>query len=144
MHGKRQISVRATTQQIKPDLYPNVDDDATIILQYENMQAIIQASWNWPFSRKDMEVYGQTGYLIATNGSDLRMRLQNDKSESVKKIDPLNKPYDNPFSYFSAIVRGKLKMEDYDPTSLQNNMIVMEILEAAKESARTSKTIYLK
>jgi predicted dehydrogenase len=144
MNGKRPISVKAITQQIKPDLYPNVDDDATIILQYENMQGIIQASWNWPFSRKDMEVYGQNGYLIATNGSDMRLRLQKDRSETSEKIDAIRKPLDNPFSYFSAIVRGKIKMEDYDPTSLQNNMIVMEILEAAKESARTSRTVYLK
>ena len=144
MHGKRPISVSAFTQQIKPGLYPDVDDDATIILQYENMQGIIQASWNWPFSRKDMEVYGQTGYLIATNGSDLRIRLQGDKKESNKKINVRTKPRDNPFSYFAAIVKGKLKMEVYDPTSLQNNMIVMEILEAAKESARTSKMVYLK
>ena len=144
MHGERPISVRATTQQIKPDLYPDVDDDATIILQYKNMQGIIQASWNWPFSRKDMEVYGQTGYLIATNGSELRIRLQGDKGETNKKINDRPKPQNNPFSYFAAIVRGKLKMEDSDPSSLQNNMIVMEILEAAKESARTSKTVYLK
>lgn len=144
MNGEKPKSVSAFTQQIKPDLYSDVDDDATIILQYENMQGIIQASWNWPFSRKDMEVYGQTGYLIATNGSDMRLRLQNDKTETSEKIDALRKPLDNPFSYFSAIVRGNLKMEDYDPTSLQNNMIVMEILEAAKESARTSRTVYLK
>ena len=144
MNGKRPSSVRAITQQIKPVLYPDVDDDATIILQYENMQGIIQASWNWPFSRKDMEVYGRTGYLIATNGTDMRLRLQNDKFEVNEKIKARNEPLDNPFSYFSAIIRGTVKMEDYDPTSLQNNMIVMEILEAAKESARTSKTVYLK
>jgi predicted dehydrogenase len=144
MNGEKPKSVSAFTQQIKPDLYPDVDDDATIILQYKNTQGIIQASWNWPFSRKDMEVYGQTGYLIATNGSDMRLRLQNDKTETKEKIDALRKPFDNPFSYFSAIVNGNLKMEEYDPTSLQNNMIVMEILEAAKESARTSRTVYLK
>lgn len=143
MEGERPISVRAVTQQIKPDLYPDVDDDATIILQYENMQGIIQASWNWPFSRKDMEVYGKTGYLIATNGTDLRIRLEKDKMESNKKIENRIRPLDNPFSYFHSIVRGTIKMEDYDPTSLNNNMIVMEILEAAKKSAQTSKTVYL-
>ena len=144
MHGKRPVSVYAITQQIKPNLYSEVDDDATIILQYENMQGIIQASWNWPFSRKDMEVYGQTGYLIATNGNDLSLRLKNDKTETNEKVKNKIKPYDNPFSYFSAIVHGKLKMAAYEPTSLQNNMIVMEILEAAKLSAKTSKTVYLK
>jgi predicted dehydrogenase len=144
MQGKRPISVSAFTQQIKPDLYPEVDDDAIIILQYENMQAIIQASWNWPFSRKDIEVYGQNGYLIAVNGSEMRFRLARERSETIEKINKLEKPYDNPFSYFSAIVKGKLIMKKYEPTSLQNNMIAMEILDAAKESARTSKIVYLK
>ena len=34
MDGQRPISVTATTQQIKPDIYPRVDDEATIILTY--------------------------------------------------------------------------------------------------------------
>src|SRR5208282_5145970 len=51
----------AVAQRIKPDIYPRVDDEATIVLTYPHAQAILQASWNWPFSRKDMEVYGKTG-----------------------------------------------------------------------------------
>jgi len=41
-----------------------VDDDATIVLAYPHAQAVIQASWNWPFGRKDMEVYGATGMRL--------------------------------------------------------------------------------
>ena len=52
------------TQQLKPEKYPNVDDEGTIILTYPHAQAIIQGSWNWPFDRKDMEVYGATGSLM--------------------------------------------------------------------------------
>ncbi len=62
MHGELPVSVTAVTQQIKPDVYPHVDDEATILLAYPHAQAIIQASWNWPFGRKDMEVYGAKGY----------------------------------------------------------------------------------
>ena len=57
-------TVTAVTQQIKPAIYPHVDDEATVIVTYPRAQAIIQASWNWPVDRKDMEVYGQTGYAI--------------------------------------------------------------------------------
>src|SRR2546425_1549001 len=64
MDGRRPDAVTAVTQRIKPDVYPRVDDEATIVLTYPNAQAIVQASWNWPFSRKDMEVYGQKGYAI--------------------------------------------------------------------------------
>src|SRR6266566_4681715 len=57
MDGQRPTSVTAVTQQIKPEIYPRVDDEATIILTYPKAQAILQPSWNWPFDRKDMEVY---------------------------------------------------------------------------------------
>src|SRR3989449_6261211 len=52
MDGRRPDSVTAVMQQIKPDIYPRVDDEATILLTYPKAQAIVQASWNWPFSRK--------------------------------------------------------------------------------------------
>ena len=64
MDGRRPTTVTAVTQQIKPNLYPRVDDEATVILTYPRAQAILQASWNWPFDRKDIEVYGRTGYVL--------------------------------------------------------------------------------
>jgi hypothetical protein len=30
------------------------DDEATILLEYLKAEGIIQASWNWPFNRKDL------------------------------------------------------------------------------------------
>ncbi len=51
MKGTEPLSVTAITQQIKPEVYPAVDDEATIILRYPQAQVIIQASWNWPFNR---------------------------------------------------------------------------------------------
>ena len=61
MNNQRPTSVTAVTQTIKPNIYKQVDDEATIIMEYPSAQAIIQASWNWPYSRKDMEIYGKTG-----------------------------------------------------------------------------------
>ena len=74
MNGQRPQTVTAVTQQIKPEIYSRVDDEATIVLTYPKAQAIIQASWNWPFDRKDMEVYGQTGYAITVKRDDIRVR----------------------------------------------------------------------
>ena len=81
MDGQRPQTVTAVTQQIKPDIYPHVDDEATIILTYPKAQAIVQASWNWPFGRKDMEVYGQTGYAITVLRNDIRVRRGGDSRE---------------------------------------------------------------
>jgi predicted dehydrogenase len=143
MKGERPEYVTAVTQQIKPDLYPKVDDEATIVVVYRKAQGIIQASWNWPYNRKDMEVYAQKGYVIGDR-SGLKMRLTYDGPEEYKKADSLPKPYHDPFAYFAAVVRNEITVNKSDLSALENNMIVMEILEAAKQSAKEGKAIYLK
>lgn len=142
MNGRRPLSVSAVTQQIKPDVYPRVDDEATIILTYPEAQGIIQASWNWPFNRKDMEVYGRTGYVHADDASTLRVRTAGADVEQRLTTGPLPAPHDDPFAYLAAVVRGELD-PGADLSSLETNLIVMEILDAAMRSARTGKTIYL-
>ena len=142
--GQRPGSVLAITQQIKPAIYPQVDDEATILLLYPTMQGIIQASWNWPFNRKDMEVYGSTGYVFTDNRADLRIRLKEDKAERKDSLKERKAPYDDPFALFAAVVHGEITLPAYDLSSLENNMIVMEILEAAKKSAKTGKAVKLK
>lgn len=143
MQGKRPASVTAVTQQIKPDIYPKVDDEATIILTYPQTQGVIQASWNWPVNRKDMEVYGKTGYIHALNSTDMRMRLHEKQPEEIKKAQPKQAPYDDPFAYLAAVVKGKIQVKPTDLSALENNMIVMEILDAAKRSAATGKQVML-
>ena len=140
MDGRRPDSVTAVTQQIKPDVYPRVDDEATIILTYPRAQAIIQASWNWPFSRKDMEVYAQKGYAITVGRDQLRVRLP-EKEETSAEAKPLEKSKEDSVSYLRAVLLGGMKPEGL--SSLETNVIVAEILDAARRSAATGKTISL-
>ena len=142
--NQRPVSVSATLQQIKPDIYPRVDDEATIVVTYPYAQAIIQASWNWPIGRKDMEVYGATGYVKALNAHDFVYRLSARQPETNEKLPALTAPVDDPFRYFAAAVRGTVKVAATDLSSLENNLIVVEILEAARKSAASGKTIKLK
>lgn len=142
MKGKRPISVMAVTQQIKPDRYPHVDDEATIIVQYPQAQGIIQASWNWPISRKDTEVYGQTGYVHTIDGSRMRQRMAEGDPESTLTAPALPAPVDDPFRYLAAVVRGTWKPAQ-DLSSLEINLVAMEILDAAIRSARQGKVIQL-
>jgi predicted dehydrogenase len=172
MHDQRPLTVTAVTQRNKPDIYPRVDDEATIVVQYPKAQGIIQASWNWPFGRKDFEVYGERGLAVATGGAGLRVRLplpdqQGSQApaapqvtqagqagqaaparqrppvpeEQTVKPEPLPADEQNSLSYLTAVVRGQRKSTGL--SSLENNMIVTEILEAARESARTGKTVTL-
>jgi scyllo-inositol 2-dehydrogenase (NADP+) len=138
--GRRPDTVTAVTQQIKPDIYPRVDDEATIILSYPRAQAIVQASWNWPFSRKDMEVYGQSGYAITLGRDQVRVRLP-EKEEKLMDAKPLAAPYEDSVSYLRAVVLNGLK--PVGPSSLETNVIVTEILDAARRSAATGKTVLL-
>ncbi|MGB6596315.1 MAG: Gfo/Idh/MocA family oxidoreductase [Candidatus Acidiferrum sp.] len=140
MDGHRPDTVTAVTQHIKPEIYPRVDDDATIILTYPKAQAILQASWNWPFSRKDMEVYGQIGYIITVQRDDVRVRLP-DKEEKLKDGKPLDPRESDSVSYLRAVVLDGMPPRGL--SSLETNMIVTEILDAARQSAATGKTIRL-
>jgi predicted dehydrogenase len=141
MDNERPLAVTALTQTEKPAIYAHVDDEATILVSYRQAQGVIQGSWNWPFSRKDFEVYGETGYAIATGGDNLHVRLGGAKTEETRTPAELNPAEADSLSYLVAVARGQLKPGGL--SSLENNVIVVEILAAARESARTGRTIRL-
>ena len=140
MGGQRPQTVTAVTQQIKPDIYPRVDDEATIILTYPKAQAMIQASWNWPIDRKDMEVYGQTGQLITVKRDNLRVQRAGQNEEQLA-AKPISAPYDDELAYFRAVILDGAKEDEL--SSLETNVTVTEILDAARRSASEGKTILL-
>ncbi len=142
MHGEAPTSVTAVGQTDKPNIY-GVYDDATIILRYPKAQAVLMPSWNWPFSRKDSEVYGATGYVVTVGPSHLRTRLAGQAEETTSEAPPLAPPNDSSMRYLAAVVNGQLKPQG-DLTALDTNLIVMQILDAARESAKTGRTVVLK
>jgi predicted dehydrogenase len=147
MKGVKPISVVAVTQQLQPENNPQVDDESTIILTYANAKATIQASWNWPIGRKDMEVYGKNGAIYADNRNDLRIRISEGYDgyrESKKRLDELPQPHNDPFSHFAAVIHHEIELPAYHPSSLENNMVVMEILDAARRSARKKRAVEIK
>ena len=140
MDNRRPDTVTAVTQRIKPEIYSEVDDEATIILTYPKAQAILQASWNWPFDRKDMEVYGQTGYAITVKRDSVRVRLAK-QEEKLIDAKPLDSQESDSVNYLRAVVLDG--MQPRGLSSLETNIIVTEILDAARQSAATGKTIQL-
>lgn len=141
MRGEKPIAVTAVTRHYKTDEYPKVDDDATIIVEYPNCTGLIEASWNWPFSIKDMEVFCETGYLHAFDNINISSRKR-EKILDSKQAAPLQSPIDDPINYLTAVLHHQLTGTN-DQSSLQYNMIVMQILDAAKRSAATGKKIEL-
>lgn len=142
MHGETPQTVTAVVNHDKPQIYPRVDDDSTIILQYPHVQAVIMGSWNWPFSRKDMEVYGATGYAITVAADQVRIRHEHDSEEHLESAPSLPARERDSLSYLAAVLRGQLVPKG-DLNALDTNVIVMQILDAARESARTGRSVKL-
>ena len=142
MDGETPLSVSAVTKQLQPNLYPEVDDEADIILNYKNAIAIVQASWNWPFSLKQMDVYGRAGYAKAIDSERIEVRKADESEAQMLKGENLTAPYDDPLHYMAAILNGEVQ-EGNSPSSLKTNMAVSEILDAARQSAQTGKAVSL-
>lgn len=133
MNDQRPESVLAQAGNLRPDIYPKVEDEATILLTYSNAQAVVQASWNLPFSERSLQIYGSTGYVFAPQMDLLRFRFAGTRESELQlqsQADPGISTDD--ISGLIAVVRGEIKPTG--PSSLAANLIVTEILDAARKS----------
>lgn len=142
MSGAAPQSVTAVTQQLQPDFYPKVDDEANVILAYPRTVAIIQASWNWPFDVKQMDAYGATGYAKSINRGQIEVRRDHENDAHLSTASPVRAPYDDPLHYLAAVIRGDISDAD-SLSSMKTNILVSEILDAARRSAQSGKTVKL-
>ncbi|HEY4989504.1 MAG TPA: Gfo/Idh/MocA family oxidoreductase [Opitutaceae bacterium] len=140
MDGRRPTSVFAVTQNFQPDVYKKVEDEATIVVTYPHTQAIIQASWNWPYGRKDMDIYGSRGALRLPDRNSVFLRV-GEEPETTVPAPSLAAPNADALSYLVAVVRRQI--EPAGLSSIGVNLVVTEILDAARESARTGRRVDL-
>src|SRR5882762_10118106 len=137
----RPKGVQAIAQRFKVSQHNKVDDDATILLEYPDAMVIVEASWNWPHSMGQVQVFGPKGSFLATR-SRLFYRPTEDRGKTGLEGEPiaLNAPQgatSNPVAYFVDCIRHDKPIED--PLSTRLNVQVMEILDAARESVRTGR-----
>jgi hypothetical protein len=69
------------------------------------------------------------------------VRLPGARAEETRKPPDLKPPEADSISYLIGVARGEFKPSGL--SSLDNNVVVVEILNAARESARTGRTITL-
>ena len=140
LNGETPLRVSCIAKQSKPNRYPKVDDDTTIILDYAKQKVIIQASWNWSHNRKDMQIYGTYGYVDCKNSTD--MMLMKTEQIGVRKhiAQPISEAKKDPFRLLYEVVYKDYILEPYSLYSIENNLIVSKILSLATESSRTQKT----
>ena len=141
MQGQRPLSVTAVTRQLQPEVYPKVDDEADVLLSYKNAVAILQGSWNWPFNIKDMDVYGRTGFVKTIRNDQIEIRRDGENEGRISRAVALSTPDDDPLHYLEAVIHGQ--SEEGSLSSLQTNVVVSEILDAARQSSQTGQTVKL-
>lgn len=143
LDGQKPKSVFAVIRHFKPKIYPRVEDDATVVLTYPTATVILEPSWDWPFNVKDLDIYGQKGYVFVPEPDVMRVRIQdrNNGDEQDVTPPPLQGYNTDQLSYLAAVVHGEI--EPAGLASLDVNMTVMEILDAARRSAETGKAVKL-
>ncbi len=142
MHGELPETVSAITKQLQPDIYPKTDDEADVILNYKSAVALVQGSWSWPFDVKNMDVYGRTGYVKTLKADHVEVRKESDPDGRVQQVSAPAAPYDDPLHYLAAVIHGEIQ-EKGDLSSLETNVIVSQILDAARQSAHTGRAVHL-
>lgn len=118
-------------QHTQPELYPGIEDAATLILRYPETEVVVQAAWNWPHHVKDMDIYGTDGYALNFHRDSVEVRTEIATPQEVQRriaAPPLPPELASPFRYFAEVVRGRVKVEKYGLYGLENNLVVMGVL----------------
>jgi predicted dehydrogenase len=136
MSGERPTSITASAATLKPHTYPDVDDDATIVLTYPGVTAVLQASWAWTHDNKEMDLYTERGSIHARKWEDLEIR---DPDKPAKKTRPPSLPesLDDEWTYLRQVVRGQCPVDPL--SSLELNVVAVEILDNARRIVATQK-----
>lgn len=129
MDGERPTQVTATASRLKPDVYPDVDDDATIVLSYPTATAVIQASWAWTHDNKEMDIHTERGSIHTGKWDSLSIRRPD---KSAEPVTPTSKPdhLRDEWTYLREVIRGRCEIDAL--SSLELNIIVAEILDEAR------------
>ena len=86
-----------------------------------------------------MEVYGQTAQAITVKRDGIRLHRAGDDPEKLITAKPIPAPYDDELSYLRAVIVDGAKEDAM--SSLETNVTVIEILDAARRSAAEGKTV---
>lgn len=131
--------VHSVLHRLQPDRFPRVDDNAVMVLSYPSAVGIFESSWHLPRGIRRLEVFGSTGSLTM-DGQALWLR---DGRKGPVRIDspPLPREARHPIRYMIDRIRNGQPLEHI--LALDANVDAVQILEAAKRSARTGRSVAL-
>jgi predicted dehydrogenase len=140
----RPTRVFATAERLKTQQHNQVEDDATIILEYPDGVAILEPSWDWPYNMDRVQVFGPKGSLLATQHELLSRPAGADDLPLEGKplaLAPVPHESSNPISYLVDCILHNKPVEN--PVAAPLNVQVVEILGAARESLRSGRAVRL-
>ncbi|MCC6857747.1 MAG: Gfo/Idh/MocA family oxidoreductase [Bryobacterales bacterium] len=135
----RPDSVYARVNQLRPAEFPKVEDNAVVILSYPQGVGIFEGSWDLPRGFQDLEVFGRSGSLYVTSRT---VELQKGR-EAPRQVaaPPLAPQRAEPIAHLLHAVRSGTPLDTL--VSLEINVGVVEIIEAAKRSLKTGSAVRL-
>jgi len=139
MYLGRPSTVYAVAHRLRPDEFPRVEDTALLVLSYPKGVALLEASWDLPRSFQDLEVFGRKGSVYMTSR---QVELRAGREAREVPAPPLPPERSEPIACMIHCIETKTEPEGM--TSLDLNVGVMEIIDAAKESIRTGRAVALK
>ncbi|MBI4891290.1 MAG: Gfo/Idh/MocA family oxidoreductase [Acidobacteria bacterium] len=140
MYLGRPETVYAQVNKLRPEEFPKVEDNATIVLHYPKGVAVLEGSWDLPRSFQDLEIFGRKGSVYATS-QKVELRLGRTPAQEVP-MKPLPPSEAEPIAYMLHCIETKTAPKGM--TSIDLNAGVVEIIEAAKESVKTGRAVSLK
>lgn len=138
----QRVFARALT--LKTIQHNAVEDDAVILLEYPNTTAVIEPSWDWPYTMERIEVFGRKGSFLGLPEGLLYRSFNSRTSLERPEGQPVTSPslpleQSNPIAYYvnhiqshtpvGGLLSGKLNVE------------VNEVLDAARQSIRTGQAV---
>lgn len=142
-------NVYATAQHMKPEMFPNVEDNAVLVLNYKDGVAILEASWDLPPAQRiGAEIYGLKGSIVGNTirkmgapGSGGGAGGRGQQGGDPIEVKPLPPERSEPIAYMVDRIRNKQPLDG--PSAVDINVQVQEVLEAAKMSVKTGKAVAL-
>ena len=143
----RPESVYAEAIHLRPETFPKVEDSATLVLKYKNGINVFEGSWDLPRSFQDLEIFGSStgpdGTL--TRGSiymtQQKVELRMGRDTKELPLAPLPPEKADPIAFMVDAIKNNKPIEGI--TSLDINIGVVQIIEAAKESIRSGRAVKL-
>jgi predicted dehydrogenase len=132
--------IYAQTNQLRPAEFPKVEDNATMLFWSPGGVGIYEASWDLPRSFQDLEIFGDKGSITVTR-EKVEMRKGRNPAEEVP-ITPLAPEASEPIA---AMVHAiETKTEPGGMVGLDISVQVVQLIDAAKQSVKTSRAVEIK